>query len=341
MNNDIRPSIFYLMTIIILCLMQTQCATISANKPFRAPITRPEWIEKEFTNTLTWADKSEQNNGFKRITLELRDASEQVLTDSDNEMNNPIILDYYRCSSLKPQPALLISPILGGKNWVASHFARYFSKHGYHCIVVHRPKDITKNTTTLEQLQKKLHDAVIRDRVALDWLCEQPGINRHAIGSFGVSYGGIKNAILAGVDNRLKANIFALAGADMTSLISNSNHKKLRNIKKIIKNISTPNTTESRIDHLKSAETDKIQVEPIQFAPYIDPSKTLLILARFDHTVPRANGEILRQALGFPRTVYIPSGHYSAALFTGMFGLPYLESKTREFFDKHLKTTSG
>ncbi len=331
MNNDIRPSIFYLITMILLCLMQTQCATIAANKPFHAPIPRPKLIQNQFSNTMTWTDKSESNNGFQRITLELEDSPEQILTkDKDNdEANNPIILDFYRCATSQQQPALLISPILGGKNRVASHFARYFSKHGYHCIVVHRPKDITRNTSTIEQLEHRLHDAVTRDRAALDWLCQQPGVNPDAIGSFGVSYGGIKNVILAGVDDRLKTNIFALAGAEMRSLISNSNHKKLRNIKTIIK---------SSTENPKSPELNKIHMEPLQFAPYIDPRTTLLILARFDHTVPRANGEILRQALGFPRTVYIPSGHYSAAIFTRMIGLPYLESKTREFFDKHLKT---
>ncbi|MBN2327570.1 MAG: hypothetical protein JXR73_10490, partial [Candidatus Omnitrophica bacterium] len=173
------------------------------------------------------------------------------------------------------------------------------------------------------------------DRAALDWLCRQTCVDTDALGSFGVSYGAIKNTVLAGVDERLKANIFALAGADLAAIITHSNHKILKRLKDYI----GKNGGESD-EQIEEMIRSVIQTEPLRFAPYIDPKTTLLILARGDKTTPRANGELLRKALGGPRTVYILSGHYSAAFYTSMFGLPYIETLAREFFDKHLQKTS-
>jgi len=172
----------------------------------------------------------------------------------------------------------------------------------------------------------------MRDRIALDWLQRQPGVDPNALGSFGISYGGIKNTILAGVDKRLKANIFGLAGAEMATILSQSNLENLAEGRIIAMEKNGWNLPEFEQD-LQS----KLRTEPLRFTPYIDPKTTFLILARMDHTVPRKNGELLREALREPKTMYLPTGHYSGALFTGIAIYPYIENKALAFFDKHLK----
>ncbi|MGC9329591.1 MAG: alpha/beta hydrolase family protein [Candidatus Hinthialibacter sp.] len=324
MKNHFTSRIFGVYVFLALWL-PAGCATIARDPYYQGPFERPPQHQEFFTTQTAWEAAAKKNDEYEEIFLTPRDHSDQP----------PIIMDFYRAPGSEKQPALLISPILGGKNRVASHFARYFSRRGYHCLIVHRPKDLTRDLTELKQLDMRLQQAVARDRAALDWLCLQTCVDRDALGSFGVSYGAIKNTALAGVDERLKANIFALAGADLATIITHSNHKILKRLKDYLheNGCATNEQIEERIRNV-------IKTEPLRFAPFIDPKTTLLILARCDKTTPRANGELLRKALGTPRTVYILSGHYSAAFYTSMVGLPYIETLAREFFDKHLKNQS-
>ena len=321
MKNRFHVGLFRTILSAACLSMFSGCAMISQNKLYQGPFERPDWLEDGFDNSLDWIPSTEEKNGFQQITLSSR-------VDGQG-FQSTVVMDYYRCDEPGKRPAILVSPILGGKNRVSSHFARYLSKRGFHCMVVHRPKDLTNDLNDLQQLDDRLRHAVIRDRAALDWLCGRDEVDVSAIGAFGVSYGGIKNVILAGVDSRLKANVFALAGADMAKLVTHSNHKVLKRLRTFLEENGANSNKE-----MEEAIRETIRAEPLRFAPYVDPDSTLLILARADRTVPRENGEILRRALGYPKTLYIPCAHYSAALFTGMFGLPYIEQITLEFFER-------
>ncbi len=323
---------FYFQLFLIggLCLLQGGCATIPLNPHTAAPYPRPEVHQEIYSATREWtAAAGPWESDHRRVTLT---PAESPVPGNPPGGEAPILMDYFPCPDNERHPGLLISPILGGRNRVADHFARYFARHGYHCAVVHRPKDLTRDIQSPGQLDERLRMAVIRDRAALDWLGRQPEVDPKALGSFGISYGGIKNTVLAGVDNRLKANVIALAGGDLPSIISHSNLPNLRNLfhRYAESNHLPPREAEEKL-------RDSLQTEPLRFTPYIDPRTTLLILARMDHTVPRRNGELLREALGYPRTIYLPAGHYSAVLFTGLAGYPYIESKVLEFFDGLLK----
>ncbi|HOL93405.1 MAG TPA: hypothetical protein PLH79_03575 [bacterium] len=324
---------WHLLPLLLMGLLgwcQGGCATIPSNPQAAALALRPAHHQLIYTSTRDWTVQAgPMEPDSRRVILTPADSAPGGNSPADDD---PILLDYFPCPDHERHPGLLISPILGGRNRIANHFARYFARHGYHCAVVHRPKDLTRDIQSPEQLDERLRLAVIRDRVALDWLSRQPEVDPGALGSFGISYGGIKNTVLAGVDGRLKANVIALAGGDLPTILSQSNLPELRALFR--------RYAESH--HLTNYEAEKqlrtaLQTEPLRFTPYIDPQTTLLILARMDHTVPRRNGELLREALRYPRTIYLPTGHYSAVLFTGMAGYPYIESKVLDFFDNHLK----
>lgn len=328
MKKHFPPDIFRFILLLALNGLLGACASVPPDSLYRGPFPRPDWVRNEFRDSTVWIASQQIKENYQEITL--------IPQNQENPGQTPIIMDFFRAAGDSPQPAILVSPILGGKNREATHFALYLSLRGYHCLVVHRPKDLTQDLKELQQLDDRLRQAVIRDRAALDWLCAQPFVDKNAIGAFGISYGGIKNTVLAGVDERIKASVIALAGADMASIVSHSNHKVLKRLRDYLRENGATGDAD-----IEREIRDVIRTEPLRFAPFVDPKATLLILARGDRTVPRANGELLRQALGCPRTLYIPSGHYSAAFFTGMFGLPYVESITKEFFDRRLKSESG
>jgi hypothetical protein len=56
-------------------------------------------------------------------------------------------------------------------------------------------------------------------------------------------------------------------------------------------------------------------VDPLQFAGAIEPARALLISGRFDTVIPRERTEALWDALGRPRWIRIPVGHYQLLPF--------------------------
>ncbi len=312
--------------IAIALIFYHNCATVSMKSP-QTTVSEPseellDYYRYPGNWKILWI---EGHKAFDRIRIQL--------SETNDSKQSPLIMDFFECLDEGSHPGLLISPILGGRNKVSYHFARYFSEHGYHCIVVQRPPDLKADVTNPKEFENRIRNAVIRDRVALEWLSQQPEVDGDFLGSFGISYGGIKNVVLAGIDDRLKANVFALSGGDLASIFMTSNEDKLVEIREqLMEQYQWDlNRTEEELRRI-------FVTEPLSFAPYVDPANTLLILSRMDATVPRENGELLREALGYPKTIYIPAGHYSAALYTGMILFPFIETQTLSFLDKHLQT---
>jgi hypothetical protein len=61
-----------------------------------------------------------------------------------------------------------------------------------------------------------------------------------------------------------------------------------------------------------------------------------MVLAAWDSTVPIKKGLELRRAMHKPETIFVASGHYTAAIY-----LPYLRYETVRFFKNRLKENSG
>ena len=81
----------------------------------------------------------------------------------------------------------------------------------------------------------------------------------------------------------------------------------------------------------KSMEESWVEIEPLVLASYLEERPVLMINATFDHLVPTSCTKKLWQALGNPRIIWIPSGHYGAAIF-----LTYVRREAIRFFVKHL-----
>jgi hypothetical protein len=61
----------------------------------------------------------------------------------------------------------------------------------------------------------------------------------------------------------------------------------------------------------------------------VDPKKVLLVLALFDTVVPTEKGMLLKEKMGQPETIVLPTGHYTAAL-----SIPYIKGQAFTFFEK-------
>ncbi|MCP4320717.1 MAG: prolyl oligopeptidase family serine peptidase [Alteromonadales bacterium] len=240
-------------------------------------------------------------------------------------IEHDIIIDYYQQKEARKTPVIIVLPILGGNNKIASIFARYFAKHGYASVVVHRQKKY-KKMQYIKQMESIMRQIVFDHKQALDWVETRPELDNQRIGVFGVSMGGIKAALLSGLDMRIKSSVIALAAGDLANILTYSSEKHIK--KRRLQLLEERQITEQQL-YLELSQS--IKTDPIHYAQYINATNTLMILASFDQVVPFEQGQRLKEKIGNPETIYLFSGHYSAILY-----LPYVQYQSRRFFDRKL-----
>lgn len=250
----------------------------------------------------------------------------------------PIVIDYFR--GKKPSKSLvLVFPVLGGKNFIEKHFARYFVESGLDAAIVNRSNEF-KDPSRFEELEEIFRENIIRDRLALDFFEAEYG--KTQFGSFGISRGAINVALTAGVDARLRYNVLAMGGTDLVNLFRDS---KQARIEKYVQTVSDTRgySREEFFGHLRR----QIRTDPKYTAHYLDPKNTLLVLGVFDRTVPFAYGLKLREQIGRPDTIFLFSDHYVSLAYTqtvsllppskeksGLFPFPYIEQEAISFYKR-------
>lgn len=241
------------------------------------------------------------------------------------EPQETITLEWFEPTAPGRHPALLIYPILGGDYPLERGFCRYFAKHGFHAVLVHRTRFKFSKDRGVRYLEQLLQQAVIKDRQAIDWLETLPNVDRERLGSFGISMGGMNGVLTAAVDPRLAANVFALAGGPLSMIIRDTHDRvvtKPRN-----RYIEERGIT---LAQLYSEAVSGVRSDPLAFAPYVDPRAVLMISAVFDRSIPRRNSDQLWEALGRPERLWLPLGHYTSYLF-----IPVVRAQALQFFRQH------
>ncbi len=243
--------------------------------------------------------------------------------DDGTNTERLITLDYYDIVGSERRPVVMVLPMSGGGYSVERHFAAYFAGRGYAAVIVHRDK-VPKDEQMIENLNPMILRVVLDHKRVIDWLETVPDVDAERTGIFGISLGGIKGAMLAPLENRIRAAIIGLAGGDLPHILAYSTEPGL--IKKREEFLKQRNLTPEQGE----AELRKIITrDPLNYAQYVDPDKVLLVLARYDTVVPIAKGLELKEKMGNPETIMIPAGHYTAVL-----SIPYIKNESFDFFEK-------
>ena len=239
------------------------------------------------------------------------------------ESKRRITVDLYAVRGAGKSPVVMVLPMAGGGYAIERHFAGYFAGRGYSAVIVHRDK-IPKDQQMIENLDPMIHRMILDHKRVIDWIETQPGLDASRVGIFGISMGGIKGAMLAPLENRIRAAIIGLAGGDLPHVLAYSTEPGLA--KKREEFLKERNLTPEQAE----AELRKIvKRDPLLYAPYVDPKKVLMVIARSDDVVPTAKGLELKEKMGNPETIMLPGGHYTAVL-----SIPYIKSQSFEFFEK-------
>ncbi len=255
----------------------------------------------------------------------------QVVFDSVEDTGGrrlPLVIRFYEPKAEEgPHPLVLITPILGKKYEIEQSFAEFFANQGYACAIVHRKRLRLLPNEDLSQIEDYLRSSVIRLRMAIDWLEKQEKVNPNAIGTFGISFGGALNTILGGIEPRTKCHIIALAGGPIADVIIYSHERTIRRYRNQFMKLRGIDEEQLRRRLHASLISD-----PIQFANFVDARNVFLFIAMFDMIVGRKHARKLAKAFGYPKSYYVPLGHYTATL-----AIPFVRVKAAQFLDSNLK----
>jgi dienelactone hydrolase len=213
-----------------------------------------------------------------------------------------------------PHPAVIVFPIRGGSHVVSEAVAKALVERGYAAAHLERrplfPRDETQ--VDLAVTAGRLRSQLLNGRRLLDWLAADPRIDSERLAAAGVSLGGMLAATLMGVDERIKAGIFIMAGGGLPEIIHDSADGRLRWFRERAQAATGLETRDAFVTELRSLVED---VDPLTWASRIDPDRALLVSARFDRVVPGERTRVLWEAMGRPTWVRVPSGHYEILPF--------------------------
>lgn len=234
-----------------------------------------------------------------------------------------IKIDYYTQKKPGKFPTVLVLPIAGGIDFSVRSFAKYFASNGFNCAVVHNREFDMSDAETAEEVEDYFRQTVLDYRQVLDYLVEREEVDADKLGCLGLSLGGIRASIIAGVDERLKCIVMGLAGGSIADITVLSKEKEVEEyITELLEMGISPDVIHAEL-------SEKVITDPLRLARYADARDILMFTAMFDRVVPRKCCDELWKSIGKPEIVYLFAGHYSSFLY-----LPYAEMKSLSFFKK-------
>jgi dienelactone hydrolase len=289
----------------------------------RAPLPMPASIADRFCYDADPIAYSIDLNHEKRA-YRVYDVVLQPGIDA-SEDHSPITLEFYSPDGAARAPVILVLPILNGQKHLVRPFATHFAKHGFAAVIV----DTLQRRTLLEDLitpQAAIEQTVMRHRRVLDWIESRPDLDAGRIGVFGASLGGLNALYLAALDARVRAVVPALVAGDLPYVLTHSNERRIAEAV-----ASAKATLSMTSEELQAYLSKELETDLLTLAPHVDPSQVLMVIAKRDKAVPYAKQAELREALGSPAAIYLPTGHITTAAY-----IFYLRSRSRRFFAENL-----
>jgi dienelactone hydrolase len=227
------------------------------------------------------------------------------------------------------QPLIVVFPILAGSHLVSEALAKVFVDRHYAVLRIERRALELEKATDPDHVARNLSSAVRDARRLLDWAVTRPEIDPQRIGAAGVSLGSLMACLLQAVDGRVTAGFFALTGGGLTELIYDSKEVPVRAFRDHLIETQDLRNREAFIAYL---EPHALWVDPLTYAGRIEADSVLMLTGRFDAVIPPDRARALWQALGQPRWIKMPTGHYQAVAL-----LWYGAARGADHFDRRFR----
>jgi hypothetical protein len=314
-------------------LLSSWCAGCAAI-PLRGPSSEPQPLPKEIAAYYDYPKRTpEPSAHLIREAPAWRELLVRFpLSVSGLEPTEPVVeFEWFEVKGPGRRPAILFNPILGGDYPLERGICRFLAGHGFHVALIHRKTLKIPPERDVSHLELLLRQGVIRIRQVVDWMEAHDRVDPRRMGGFGISMGGIASVIAAAVEPRLRVQVVALAGGGIPDILLTSKDRLLtKPLKRYLAHRQLDRAT------LRRLLEEQVKTDPLRLAPYVDRRNLLLFIALADRTIGRANALRLYRALGKPRAVFLPTGHYTSYLL-----LPYVKRASLRFFKERLLPPSG
>lgn len=210
-------------------------------------------------------------------------------------------------------PAVLVLPVMAAPNvWIEKQFVDRFVRDGMVTMWIEMPTQFRRRphpsmpsgqvflARTTKGLARNFRQSVSDARRAFGVLAARPEVDGRRVALFGISLGAIVGSVTWSVDERPRAGVFLLGGADFPDLAVNGS-------------LSGPFVRKMGLTpkELRAAWTG---LDSLDYKTSNGGKKALLVNASWDRVIPRANALSLKEAFPDSRQVWVPLGHYSAIL---------------------------
>ena len=225
---------------------------------------------------------------------------------------------------------VLVLPVMAAPNvWIETRFMDRFVRDGKVVMWLEMPTQFHRRphpsmpsgqvflARTPKRLAANFKQSVLDARRALGVLAARPEADPGKIALFGISLGALVGSAVYSVDSRPSFAVFLLGGADFPSLVRDGS-------------LTGPFVRKMgiRSEDLRAAW---VGLDPLDYRAANARKPALLVNARSDSVIPRANALRLAEAFPAGRQVWLPLGHYTA--IAHLVWLPgWLSGRMDDFF---------
>ncbi len=244
------------------------------------------------------------------------------------EKNNTVLADYFRPLNATAAPLVILFHGIGDPLLIpCKSLARSLVKKGMACLVLYsvfhsrRMPDEVKHrypSLTPDEWFEHYLISITDIRQAIDWAKGRTEINAEKVGIIGISFGGFISAITMGIDDRIQAGAFLIAGGNSQKI---GHFSRKHSMKKEY------NVTEEEYQHNQQAYRQYLSevaergfesvtppdrsylIDPMTFGHCLQERSVLMLNALWDEYIPREATLDLWEAAGKPAISWFPGTH--------------------------------
>jgi len=225
-------------------------------------------------------------------------------------------------------------------------FARALVRRGIACFILYlvfhssrQPEKIKDRIPELtpEEWFEGYQISVTDVRQIIDWAVSQPEINQDKLAVIGISLGGFISAIAMGVDQRITAGVFLVAGGNSVRIAWEGRKKAHRTRHKLTQAAYAEaqdqyahylaEIAEKGIENVNPLKKSFL-IDPMTFAPYLRGRPVLMLNALWDEYIPRQSTLDFWEASGKPAIAWFPTSHSTIWLW-----YPLMRRKIARFLE--------
>jgi len=242
--------------------------------------------------------------------------------------NNTVLAEYFRPLNAIDAPLVILFHGIGDQLLIpCKTLARALVKKGMACFVLYSvfhsrrmPDEVKQRYPALTPDEWFEHYVIsVTDvRQAIDWAKSRTEIDTGKIGVIGISFGGFISAITMGIDERIKAGGFLIAGGNSQKIGRFSRKRAMRKGYKVTEEEYQHNqqvyrqylndVAEQGFENV-TAPNQGFLIDPMTFGHSLQGRPVLMLNALWDEYIPREATLDLWEASGEPPISWFPGTH--------------------------------